>query len=159
MSSIQATSRRAPCKPLSPDLAAAIQPAKEAAARLRNRVGRFDIYDVLEAVYRVYVHWRGRKIAKLSAHTLADELNMAWRKGMNPMRVLIEATVSHANSKQKSRWVRALEYVYSQDVPVERFRKFVGRHGGLAGCAQLAVRMNRKRRRPRHDCAEGDWED
>lgn len=144
---------------LSPDLAAVIRPAKEAATRLRRRIGRFEIYDVLEAIYGIYVGWKRLKEARKSAHALANELNLSWRKGMRPIRVLIEATMPTETYKQKSRWVRALEYVYSQDVPVERFRKFVSRHGGLAGCAQLAVRVNRKRRRPRRDRVEGDWAD
>jgi hypothetical protein len=156
MQAAQAHPRRTPR--LSPDLAAAIHPAKEAAARLRRRVGRFEIYDLLEAIYRVYVDWKRRNIAKRSAHTLADELNMVRRKGMSPIRVLIDAVKPDADLKQKSRWVRALEYLYSQDVPVKQFRKFAGRHEGLAGCARLAAQVNRQRRRPRRDCVEGDWD-
>jgi hypothetical protein len=157
MQPTQVHPRRAPR--LSPNLAAAIHPATEAAERPRRRVGRFKIYDVLEAIYRIYVGWKRLRVAKKSAYTLANELNLAWRRGMTPIRVLIEATIPHVTCKQKSRWVRALEYVYSQDVSIERFRRFVGRHGGLAGCAQLAVRVNRKRRRPRRECVEGDWDD
>ena len=159
MPTIQAPPRRVTHKRLSPDLAAAIDPAKEAAARLRRRVGRFEIYDLLEAIYRIYVGWKRCRIAKRSARTLAAELNMARRKGMSPIRVLIEATIPQATYKQKSRWVRALEYVYSEDVPIQQFRKFVSCRGGLAGCARLAVQANRKRRRPRRDCVEGDWDD
>jgi hypothetical protein len=159
MSTIQSTLRRAPRKPLSPDLAAAIHPAKEAAARLSRRVGRFEIYGMLEAFYRVYVDWKCRNIAKRSARTLADELNMARRKGTSPIRVLIDAVNPDADFKQKSRWVRALEYVYSENVSPSQFRKFVRTRGGVAGCARLAVQVQRKRRRPRRDCVEGDWDD
>jgi hypothetical protein len=145
---------RAPRRSTSPELAATIQPAKEAATRLRQRVGRFEIYDLLEAVYRVYVDWKRREIAKRSARTLADEMNIVQRKGMSPSRILIEAILPDTNLKQKSRWVRALEYVYSENVSPPQFRKFVRTHGGLAGCARLAARLNRKRRRP-----GGDWND
>jgi hypothetical protein len=157
MQAIQVNPRRAPR--LSPDLAAAIHPAMEVAAQLKRRVSRFEIYDLLEPIYRIYVDWKRRNIAKRSARMLADELNMVQRKGMSPIRVLIDAVNPDADFKQKSRWVRALEYLSSQDVPVERFRKFAGRHGGVAGCARLAVQVNRKRRRPRRDCIEGDWDD
>lgn len=73
--------------------------------------------------------------------------------------MLIEAVQPNADFKQKSRWVRALEYVYSENVSPSRFRKFVRTRGGVAGCARLAVQVKRKRRRSRRDCVEDDWDD
>lgn len=143
-----------PRQPRSRELRAAAQPAKEAARKLTKRVGRFELYDFLKAIYRVYIDWRRRNIAKQSARTLADEMNIARRKGMSSIRVLVEATLPSANLKQKSRWVRALEYIYSENVPPSRFRRFLRNHGGVAGCARLAVSLYRKRRRP-----GGDWND
>lgn len=143
---------------LSPELAAAIRPATEAAARLRLRGGRFEIYNVMEAVYCVY-DWKRRKIAKQSARALADQLGVVQRKGITSIRILIEAVLPDAEHKQKSRWVRALEYVYSQDVPATRLRQFARRHDGLAGCARAAVEIKRKRRRSLRDYPEGDWSD
>ena len=78
---------------------------------------------------------------------------------MSPIRVLIEATLPDAGLKQKSRWVRALEYIYSEDVPPSRFRKFVRANGGLVGCARLAAQEHSKRRRPQRNRGEGDWDD
>jgi hypothetical protein len=153
MQAIQASPSRVARRPTSSEVWATIQPAKEAAARLKRRVGRFEIYDLLEAVYRVHTDWARRKLAKRSARTLAYELGIVRRKGMSPIRVLIEATLPDADLKQKSRWVRALEYVAKEATPVEHFRKFIGAHGGLAGCARLAANMNPKRRRP-----GGDWD-
>jgi hypothetical protein len=144
---------------LSPELAAEIRPAKEAAARLRKHVGRFELYVVLEAIYSIYAEWKGRKIANRSARGLANELNIGWRKGMSPIRALIEAVKPDADFKQKSRWVRALEYIYAEDVPARRFQTFVGHNGGLAGCARLAAQMKRKRQLTRRDRPEGDWTD
>ena len=140
------------------DPAATIQPATEAAARLKQPVGRFEIYDFLKAIYRVYIDWKRRNIVKRSARTLADEMNIARRTGMSSIRVLIEATLPSADFKQKSRWVRALEYVHSENVSPSRFRKFVRANGGLAGCARLAAQGHRKRRRPRRNHGEGDWD-
>ena len=100
--------KRTPAKHRMPvELAAAIRPAKEAAARLRRRAGRFEMYDLLGAIYRVHVDWKRRKIAKQSARILAHRLAIVRRKGMSPVRVLIEATLPEADFKQKSRWVRA----------------------------------------------------
>jgi hypothetical protein len=131
-----------------------IQSAKEIAARLNKRVGRFEIYSFLKSIYRVYTQWKDRGVARRSARLLAQELSITRRKGTSPIRVLIEATFPGADLRQKSRWVRALEYLASEDVPTPEFKKFIRANGGLAGCARLAVEVNRKRRRP-----GGDWND
>src|SRR4051812_1952616 len=111
MQSTQTDARRALPRSTSAELAASIQPAKEAAAGLKGRAGRFECYGFLEAIYRIYIDWKCRKIAKRSVRALADELNIVRRKSMSPIRILIEATIPNADLKQKSRWVRALEYV------------------------------------------------
>jgi hypothetical protein len=141
-------------KSASRELGAAIQPAKEAAARLNRLAGRFEVYDYLKAVYRIYRNWRYQKTAKRSVRLLANELSIIQRKGTSPIRILIEATLPGADVRQKSRWVRALEYISSEGIPPREFRKFVHANGGLAGCARLAAQANRKRRRP-----GGDWND
>jgi hypothetical protein len=153
MRTSQNTANRAPRRYTAP-LTTTIQPAREAAKRLPPRAGRFEFYDFLEAIYRVYIDWKRRRIAKRSARVLADQLSIVRRKGMSPIRVLIEATLPKADFRQKSRWVRALEYVHSENVSPPRFRKFIRTHGGIAGCARMAVNVNRKRKRP-----GGDWND
>jgi hypothetical protein len=135
-------------------MSATIQLAKNAAAALQRRGGRFEFYDFLESVYRIYVGWKRRKAANRSARTLAGEMEIVLRKGTSPIRVLIEATLPNADFKQKSRWVRALEYVYSENVLPSQFCKFVRTRGGVAGCARIAACGSRKRRRP-----GGDWSD
>jgi hypothetical protein len=135
-------------------LADTIQSAKEAAGRLTERVGRFEIYSFLKSIYRVYTRWKDRGVARQSARLLAQELSITRRKGTSPIRVLIEATFPGADLCQKSRWVRALEYLASEDVPTREFKRFIRVNGGLAGCARLAAEVIRKRRRP-----GGDWKD
>jgi hypothetical protein len=134
------------------ELADTIRSAKEAAARLNKHVGRFEIYSFLKYIYRVYVQWRDRGVARRSARLMAQELSITRRKGTSPMRVLIEATFPGADLRQKSRWARALEYLASAEVPTREFKRFIRANGGLAGCARLAAEVNRKRRRP-----GGDW--
>jgi hypothetical protein len=150
-------SKTRPARPISQPSTApltTIQSVRKAATRLNRRTGRFEIYGYLEAVYSVFVGWKVRKIAKRSSRELAEELDIVRRKGMSPIRILIEATLPRAHFKHKSRWVRALEYVRSQHVSPSDFSHFVRTRGGLAGCARLAVGINRKRRRP-----AGDWND
>jgi anti-sigma factor ChrR (cupin superfamily) len=69
------------------ELADTIQSAKEAAARLNKRVGRFEIYSVLKSLYRVYMRWKNRGVARRSARLMAQELSITRRKGTSPMRV------------------------------------------------------------------------
>jgi hypothetical protein len=107
------------------ELADTIQPAKKAAARLSKRVGRFEIYSFLKSIYRVYMRWKDRGVARWSARLMAQELSITRRKGTSPMRVLIEATFPGADLRQKSRWVRALEYLASEDVPAQEFKRFI----------------------------------
>ena len=154
MQSIKASPKRLPRQAMSPNLAATIQPAKDAAKRLKRRSGRFEIYGLLEQIYRIYREWKRLGVANRSARMLADEISTTRRKGMSAIRVLVEATLPDADFKQKSRWVRALEYVYSEDVPAREFERFIRAHRGLAGCARLAAQANRKRRLP-----GGDWYD
>jgi hypothetical protein len=129
-----------------------IQPIVKAAGTVR-RTGRFDLYVFLQRIYCVHRDWTYRRVARRSARLIADTLAIKQRKGITPFRILIEATVPTANNKQKSRWVRALEYITSEDVLAKDFRKFISANGGLAGCAQLAAKANRKRSRP-----GGDWD-
>jgi len=107
-----------------------------------------------KSIYRVYMRWKDRRVARRSARLMAQELSITRRKGTSPMHVLIEATFPGADLRQKSRWVRALEYLASEDVPAREFKRFMRANGGLAGCARLAAEVNRKRRRP-----GGDWND
>src|SRR5258708_14861533 len=107
MQSTQTNAGRTLRRSTSLELAVTIQPAREAAARLKRRVGRFAVYEFLKAVYRVYIDWKRRKTAKRSARLLASELAVVRHKGMSPIRILIEAALPNADFKQKSRWVRA----------------------------------------------------
>jgi hypothetical protein len=139
---------------LSRERSATIQPIKEAGAKFGAQTDRFELYEFLEAIYRIYVDWKRHKTAKRSARALANQIALVHRQGMSPIRVLIEATLPKADFRQKSRWVRALEYIHSEHVSPSRFRSFIGGRGGVAGCARLAVQESRKRRR-----AGSDWND
>lgn len=82
------------------ELADNIQSAKEAAARLNKRVGRFEIYSFLKSIYRVYMRWKDRRVAKRSARLLAHELSITRRKGTSPMRVLRSISRSRPATKK-----------------------------------------------------------
>jgi hypothetical protein len=140
-------------------ISATIRPLQRAAKRLKQSRERFEIRDLLEMIYSTYIDWKLRKIAKRLARTVADEMNVVRRRGMSPIRILIEATLPSADLKQKSRWVRALEYISSKDVSPSRFRDFVRTRGGISGCARRAVRVARKRKPSHRECIAGYWDD
>jgi hypothetical protein len=129
-------------------LSATIEPAKEAAAQLDRGTGSSEIYDYLTIIYSIYSEWRRQKRARHSSRLLAKAANVPLRKGTSPIRILIDATLPDAHLKQKSRWVRALEYANAECVPAAQFRKFVQTHGGLAGSARLAAITDGKRSHP-----------
>jgi hypothetical protein len=140
-----------------PDSAAVkIQILRRNAATFNRVKTRAALNDFLKVAYGIYVNWKQEKHAKRSARELARQKGIRWRKGMSPIRVLIEASLPNADFRQKSRWVRALEYIYSEDVREIELRKFLKHNGGFAGCAALSARTDRKRRRSRE---EGDWSD
>ena len=98
-------------------LSATIEPAKEAAAQLDRGTDNSEIYDYLTIIYSIYSEWRRQKRARHSSRLLAKAANVPLRKGTSPIRILIDATLPDAHLKQKSRWVRALEYANSERVP------------------------------------------
>jgi hypothetical protein len=138
---------------------ATIKSLQELARNAGSTMGRFGIYKYLEAVYRVYVGWKDHGIAKRASRVLARKLSIKRRWGRNSLRILIEATIPQASYKQKSRWVRALEYIYSESIPTKKFRAFVRQHGGLAGCARLAASACPKWSRSPLECREAAWDD
>ena len=127
-----------------------IEPVTTAAYKLESRTGRFEIYEYLSAVYRMYRRWKRRKIAHRTARLLAYRLNICRRRGVSPIRILIEATFPSADSKQKSRWVRALQYASSEDASADELRSFFRSSRGVAGCAHLAAKHQPKKNRHRN---------
>jgi hypothetical protein len=136
-----------------------IKNLKQLARNASASMDRFEIYKYLEAVYRVYVGWKDHSVAKRASRALARKMSIKRRSGRSSLRILIEATLPEANHKQKSRWVRALEYVYSERISAKKFHAFVRRHAGLAGCARLAASACPKWSRSPLECREAPWDD
>ncbi len=106
---MRATQTNPSRRSLSPELNTFIQLIKKVTARIGIRSGRFDLYDFLEAIYRVYVDWKRSKTAKRSARALATQISLVHRKGMSPIRVLIEARrslmrISSKRAAGSARW-------------------------------------------------------
>jgi hypothetical protein len=90
----------------------------------------------------------------ISQPRLPYRLDISRRKGASPIRVLIEATFPSADSKQKSRWVRALQYASSEGASADELRSFFRSRLGVAGCAHLAAKHQPKQNRLRDAWAD-----
>jgi hypothetical protein len=122
-----------------------IEPVNTAAYKLGSRTGRFEIYEYLSAVYRMYRRWKHRKIAQRTARLMAHRLDLPRRKGVSPIRILIEATFPSADYKQKSRWVRALQYASSEGASADELGSFFRSRRGVAGLSCTRFRRHRVR--------------
>ena len=115
--------------------------------------GRFDCYIYLHAVYATYRVWKRQSVATKLARKLALALQIPSRAGVNPIRILIEATYADADPKQKSRWVRALQHAHAQHTTVDKLTAFIKANGGIAGCAARAAQDDPKKSTDRNDWA------
>ena len=86
-----------------------VEPILRASQRAQSETGRFRYYAYLVAVYRTYKEWKDLGISKKMARQVAKCFETPQRKSTTPIRTIIDATFPSLNSKQKSRWSRALE--------------------------------------------------
>jgi hypothetical protein len=115
-----------------------------------NRPGkrRFAFYDYLYQVYAVYCKWRADfSTAEIKAN-LANELDARSETDVRALKLMIDASCS-ADHKTRCRWGQALRYVWRQRnckiSSREQFDDFLGRKGGVSGCASKIARVRFKR--------------
>jgi hypothetical protein len=94
-----------------------VEPIFNASQQAQRETGRFKSYGCLVAVYRTYKEWKDLKISKKMARHIAKYFETPLRKGMSPVRTLIDVTFPALDAKQKSRWSRALEFAALTKVP------------------------------------------
>src|SRR5450759_4875719 len=97
---------------------------------------RFGIYKYLADVYQVYRDLRSRRIAKKSTRRIAKISKLSLKKKSHPIRILIEASASPEDARQKSRWTQALKYAYGWRLPTAKLEWCFEKTGGIAGCAR-----------------------
>ena len=127
-----------------------------------RRDGRFAIYTYLVAVYGAHRKWRRLGRSKKTARQIACQFRLLPQKSISPIRIVIEATLPEAGRKQHSRWVRALQFAATNEIPPDGLLDFFHSNGGVAGCARLAAR-HRSERRTQQQRSAGrltpDWPD
>jgi hypothetical protein len=117
-----------------------------AAARVHRTRARLAFYKYLRAVYRVV--WRWGLAKRRRTITLAALTGRQGQVGLQPYRVIINATYPSLEAKMASRWTRALEYAHEKNVPPSRLPDFFAKAGGVANCARNAANTDPKKKRP-----------
>jgi hypothetical protein len=124
------------------------------------RHGKFDFYDYLDGVWKLYSKWKEANKAQTRAKRLASMYKFKLRKNTHPIRAIIDAS-SKKDGGDKSEWTQALKYAERNRSQIEKvgLRRFLEDNGGPAGCADKGstrraakkrkVRSNWGRRSPR----------
>jgi hypothetical protein len=128
-----------------------VKPISEALQQAQQQTGRFRFHGYLVAVYRTYQEWKELGISKRMGHHLAEQLKVPRRKGTSPVRTLIDVTFPALDSKQKSRWSRALEFAALTKTTPDDLPKLFDSSSGIAGCARFAAKEEPKKNINRND--------
>lgn len=139
---------------LAPDLEIAneLEVLRRLAKQINRGSGRFAFYNYLIETYRLYRKWRRSGLERVIARKVARHLDLPWHKDTSPIRIIIEATCATEASKQKSRWVRALQYAADEKTAASDLEELFRLKGGVAGCASNAARFD-----PKRETARDDW--
>ncbi|UGY17992.1 hypothetical protein HAP48_0011475 [Bradyrhizobium septentrionale] len=111
---------------------------------------RFADYRYLRAVYRALHNLGEDNLLPILSRVVRQEYNVPKRAGTHALRTIIDATATTASDlRTRSRWARALEWAYDQEVRPSELIWFLKANNGIAGCARLANMGLPLYRRPR----------
>lgn len=127
----------------------------KAEARAAKSRRRFAHYRYLKIVYRGYCELEeARSLKRLRRH-LVRHYDVS--EDAHAIRMMIDATTTEPDKRLRSRWTRALEYAWNEEVAPEDLIAFFRRNKGIAGCARLASRALPRGKSRR--TSEDDWSD
>ena len=138
---------------LGPKTWKSIEPIFKASQQAQREIGRFRFYPYLVAVYRTCSGWKRLGVSRKMARHVAKAFKTPRRKGTTPVRTLIDATFPALDSKQRSRWSRALEFAAFAKATPEQLPNLFKSHAGISGCARLAAKQKAKKETYRDDWA------
>lgn len=110
---------------------------------------RCGLHKYLRRVYRIYCDLRLKRNFERIITEIVELAEISVRKGTHPLRILIDASSSHDDPKQKSRWVQALQYVYGWKLPAQKVEWCFKVSGGVYGCARKQAALNKAAREKR----------
>lgn len=126
-------------------IVARIQKVRRAAERAASRKQRFANYGYLRSVLRAYSHFVEDDLLSHLVEIAPSTLMTPVRADWHPLRVIVEASCIQPDLKMRSRWTRALELAVREKVDPKDLVRFIRAHNGIAGCADLASKIARKR--------------
>jgi hypothetical protein len=111
--------------------------------------GRDAVYDYLQAVFAIVMHFKvRRRIKRLLGHAF-EFADKPFHKYADPFTAIIRCTCGGAaDNKMISKWARALRYAARRKEPGTRLKAFMKQAGGVNECAAGYADKRRRHRRP-----------
>lgn len=126
-------------------IVARIEKVGRAAEKAATRKHRFADYRYLRSVLRAYSYFDDHDLLSHLMEIAPSVLLTPVRANWSLLRVIIEASCIQPDLKMRSRWTRALELAVREKVAPNDLGRFFRAHNGIAGCADLASKIARKR--------------
>lgn len=117
-----------------------IHRAEKAAKRSAKSKRRYALYRYLKSVYRGYCVLEDQRLLGALKVFLAREYKISADYEWHAIRRIIEATAVVEHLRARSRWTRALEFAWNEEVRPKELIWFLGQNGGLSGCARCAAK-------------------
>lgn len=129
-----------------------------AAEKASKSKRRFASYRYLRIVYRGYCKLEERSLLGRLRRVLARKFGTSKEPHQHVLRALIDATTQVRDKRMRSRWTRALEYAWNEEIEPDELIGFIKENKGLAGCARYAARALPRRRAQRDDWVDDGFE-
>jgi hypothetical protein len=111
--------------------------------------GRDAVYDYLQAVFAIVMHFKVRRRTKRLLQHAFEFADQPFDKNADPFTTVIRCTSGGAvDSKMISKWARALRYAARRSEPGTRLKAFMKQAGGVNDCAAGYADKRRRHRRP-----------
>jgi hypothetical protein len=106
------------------------------------------VYDYLEAVFAIVMHYRARRRANRLLRHAFEFANLPFDEKADPFTAIIRCTCgAAADNKTVSKWARALRYASQRKEPDMRLKTFMKESGGVNACAGHYARYYGRRPR------------
>jgi hypothetical protein len=105
------------------------------------------VYDYLEAVFAIVLHYKVRRRTKRLLRAAFRFADLRFDKSADPFMAVIRCTCGGAaDNKLISKWARALRYAGKCKPPEMRLTEFIKANGGLNECTRQLVSQRKKSR-------------
>jgi hypothetical protein len=113
--------------------------------RFQGNRTRDAVYDYLEAVFAIVLHFKVRRRIKRLLRAAFRYADMRFNKSADPFTAVIRCTSDHGvDNKLISKWARALRYVVKRKPPEMRLLEFIKGNGGLNECTRQFASHRKK---------------